>query len=82
MSAVWRNGIAEQTQVRDVAFGHVAQPVLVRGDPFEPTEGRDHPEQQGELRDLGEIGLAVDRGTLRIEACRQPVQDEPLDESR
>jgi hypothetical protein len=74
--------VAEQPEVRDVAFGHVTQTFLERRHPLEPAERCDHAEQQGHLGDLGDVGLAVDRGSFRVDAGGEPVEHQLVHEAR
>jgi hypothetical protein len=71
--------VAEQPEVRDVSFGQIAKPFLVRRNPFEPPEGRDHSEQQEQLGDLRDLGLPVERHLVRIDAGSEQVEDEAVD---
>ncbi len=71
--------VSEQAEVRDVALGHVAEPLLERRDALQPSERRDHAEQQRHLRHLGQVGLPVDDRARRIDPGGQQVEHEPLD---
>ena len=75
-----QHGVAEQSEVRGLALGHVAQPFLVRGHALEPPERRDHPEQERHLRHLRDVGLAVDHRALGIEPRGEPIEGEAFDE--
>ena len=74
--------VSEEPVVRDVAFGQVAEALFVRGHPLQPSERGDHPEQQGELGDLRDVGLAVDRGLGRIDPRGEPVEHQATDPLR
>ena len=63
--------IPEQAEVRHVALGHVAQTLLVRRHPLQPSERRDHAEQQRELRHLRQVGTAGTRRTARDRSRRR-----------
>jgi len=63
-----------------VALGHIPQTLLVRGHSLQPSERRDHPEQQRELRHLRQSRLPVHDGPLWIDPGREQIQHEALDE--
>ena len=74
--------VAEQPEVRHVALGHVAQSLLVRRHALEPSERRDHPEEQRHLRDLGQVGLEVEDRSRGIDAAREEIQHDVFDQRR
>ena len=52
---------------------------LYVGHALQPAERRDHPEEQRHLRDLGQIGLAVDDRTRRVDPGGEQVEHQAFD---